>query len=84
MCKAWQARASADQWEAVGRGAFRGNIGVCTGRGLAVLDADSPSTVDAVERHLAAMGLTPPTVSTASGTGRHYYLMMLPMETLRF
>lgn len=76
MCAAWQARASADQWEAVGRGAFRGNIGVCTGQGLAVLDADSERTVEAVERHLAAMGLKPPTVQTASGTGRHYYLMI--------
>jgi hypothetical protein len=76
MCEAWQARASADQWQQVGRGAFRGNIGVCTGRGLAVLDADSERTVEAVERHLAAMGLKPPTVQTASGTGRHYYLMI--------
>jgi predicted transcriptional regulator len=76
MCEAWQARASADQWEAVGGTAFRGNIGVCTGQGLAVLDADSERTVEAVERHLTAMGLKPPTVQTASGTGRHYYLMI--------
>jgi hypothetical protein len=74
VCKAWQNRTPADQWHEVGK-AFSGNVGAVTGNGLVVIDCDAREAVVNVTNGLKAMGLVSlPTVRTASGTGRHFYL----------
>lgn len=74
VCTAWQTRSPADQWQDVGRNAFRGNIGILPGQGVAVIDADALRTATYVEKRLSAMGLTPPTVKTVKKHCRHYYI----------
>ncbi len=70
-CTEWQATPPGVQWRDAGRSA--GNIGVRTGNGFAVADADSPQTVAALAAWIAGQGLKTPVVSTPSG-GRHYWL----------
>jgi len=77
ICEAWQVRSPPDQWDEVGGAAFRGNIGVVTGNGLAAIDCDTPQTTEAVTTGLASLGLAPetlPRVRTASGDGCHIYI----------
>lgn len=75
-CEAWQLRPTAEQWQEVGHD-WPGNIAVVCGGGLAVADGDSPEACRGIEAHLVGLGVDPqnvPTVRTASGFGRHYYL----------
>ena len=77
ICEAWQTRSPPDQWDEVGGTAFRGNIGVITGNGLAAIDCDDPRTTEAVTAGLANLGVKPdtlPRVRTASGDGCHIYV----------
>lgn len=74
MCRAWQLRPPGEQWSEAGGRSFRGNVGVVTGEGLAVVDCDAPETVQSVEMRFDAMNLHPPAVKTASGDGRHFYI----------
>lgn len=82
VCKAWQVRSSADQWDQVGGPRFRGNIGVVTGgpvgeKTVAVADGDTPETVEAIRAGFSAMGIDPdglPAVSTTKPGNRHFYI----------
>ncbi len=67
----WQATPPPLQWQTAGERA--GNIGLRTGNGFGVGDADAVQTVGALGRVLAGWGMIPPTVLTPSD-GRHYYL----------
>lgn len=73
-CSEWQSTPPPVQWRDAGRSA--GNIGIRTGNGLAVADADSPETVRALGAWLAGQGVRAPMVSTPSG-GRHYWLRLV-------
>ncbi len=76
LCNDWPFRPSNEQWKAVGSD-FKGNTAVRMGNGVAVADADSPRAAENLENWLNSLGIKPqsvPTVKTASGTGRHYYL----------
>lgn len=73
VCEDWQATPPSVQWREAGGRA--GNIGLRTGNGFAVADADAPQTVDALRRVWQGWGVSVPipTVATPSG-GRHFYL----------
>jgi hypothetical protein len=73
VCDAWQVTPPAEQWETVGP-SFRGNIGVRVGNGVAVADGDDEQTNPVLQAYFEGLGLHPPTVSTASRVGRHFYL----------
>lgn len=69
--KGWQRRATDDLGivEALWRELPEANIGVLTGRGLIVVDADTPEAVSA----LRSLGL-PDTTTVTTARGKHYYL----------
>lgn len=72
----WKVETPDEQWAQVGED-FRGNIGILTGNGVVVVDADDAPTVASVRAGLAGMGLDPPVVRTAGirhPGGRHLYL----------
>lgn len=71
VCAEWQSTPPGVQWRDAGRSA--GNIGVRTGNGFAVADADSAQTGATLAAWLAGRGLKAPMVITPSG-GRHYWL----------
>jgi hypothetical protein len=71
LLSGWQRRATADVAVVEQTWASRpdANVGVLTGRGLLVVDADSPDAVDA----LRSLGL-PHTTTVITRQGKHYYL----------
>jgi DNA-binding transcriptional ArsR family regulator len=76
LCKDWPFRSTEEQWHTVGAD-FKGNIAARMGNGVAVADADSPQAVENLEDWLTGLGIkleNVPTVRTASGAGRHFYL----------
>lgn len=73
VCANWQAAPPPVQWHEAGTTA--GNIGLRTGNGFAVADADAPQTLDALYRALNGLGIKPPAVATPSG-GAHFYLLI--------
>lgn len=74
-CVGWQERSTAEQWQEVNSGSS--NIGVVCGGDYAVIDCDTYETYTAVNKWLREHGVSPlkiPTVTTASGYGRHVYI----------
>jgi len=71
VCAEWQSTPPVVQWREAGIRA--GNIGVRTGNGFAVADADSAQTAATLAAWLAGRGMKAPMVITPSG-GRHYWL----------
>jgi predicted transcriptional regulator len=74
--KAWSTRPSADLWHEADQYSDRyGNIGIRSGAGVAVLDADDETTATAIHQHFDGLGFglgQYPSVRTWSG-GRHFY-----------
>ncbi|NLX11122.1 MAG: bifunctional DNA primase/polymerase [Chloroflexi bacterium] len=73
VCSDWTGTPPPVQWREAGTKA--GNIGLRTGNGFAVADADAPSTVKALAAYWAGLGIVLPTVATPSD-GRHFYLLI--------
>lgn len=70
-CDAWQTTPPYVQWQEAGSAA--GNIGIRTGHGFGVADADAQVTITNLAGYWAGVGIKPPTVKTPSD-GRHFYL----------
>ncbi len=86
VCDDWQTRLPADMWTEAERrpdtANSQHNIAVRAGQlstrpdtSLAVIDMDNATSRRNATAHLASMGIDAATVRTASGSGRHAYLL---------